>query len=176
MKDLHIETKRLSIRPFQEKDLDLFLEFMLDENATKYLMFTDEQKTKQGATDLFNFVVNSYNTENPVHSYAIVDKEDNFVGSCGFSPLDETKKMYECYYSILPRYWRQGFATESTKALLEYCFNELGIEEMRAYMHPDNPMSEGVAKKVGMKYVDIETHPQFGNEGKMYSIHRSDRV
>lgn len=171
---INIKTEKLAIRPFQEKDLDLFLKFMLDENATKYLMFTEEQKTIQGATDLFNFVISSYDSANPIHSYVVVDKEDNFIGSCGFSKLYEDKNVYECYYSILPRYWRQGLGTESTRALIKYCFNKLNIDEIRAYMHPDNPMSEGVAKKIGMNYAGIQKHPQFGNEGKMYFIKKED--
>ncbi len=39
-----IETKRLIIRKFEKVDFNFFREFMLDENATKYLLFSPEEK------------------------------------------------------------------------------------------------------------------------------------
>lgn len=166
----NLKTDRLTIRPFQEKDLKGFLDFMLDKEATKYLMFSKEQKTKKGAAELFNFVISSYDADTPIHSYVVADKNDNFVGSCGFSEIDKDKKIYECYYSILPSMWRNGYATESMKALIQYCFKTLKVKEVRAYMSPENPMSAGVASKNGMTYAGIQKHPLFQNEGKLYVL------
>ena len=77
MNDLiNIETQRLIIRPFEKKDLNSFIAFMLDEESTRFLMFSDDQKTRSGATQLFEMIITSYKTSSPVHSYVIALKDD----------------------------------------------------------------------------------------------------
>lgn len=163
-----IETERLLIRPLQPKDLPSFLEFMLDEMATEYLTFTEEQKTEEGAKALFRKVVDSYSSSEPILALAIVDKEEGyFMGSCGVSPLEE-EGVVECYYSLLPKYWGMGFATEAAKALVNYF---LGLEEVKvvkAFVSPNNPRSIHVAERVGMQGLGAATHPLSGLEGLMY--------
>jgi RimJ/RimL family protein N-acetyltransferase len=127
-----ILTERLVIRPFEMRDWALYLEFMTDPAATRYLMFTDEQRTEAGARELFEMILRSYGTAEPIMAYAIARREGgSFVGSCGVSPLDEPG-VYECYYSLLPRYWKRGYATEATRALLARCLAEEGVREIRA--------------------------------------------
>ena len=163
-----LTTERLIIRPFDKSDKDKFLEFMDDKEATKYLNFTEEQKTPEGASQLFDYILQSYDTEEEVFSLAIERKGMGYVGSCGISPIDDG--IYECYYSLNREYWGNGYATEAMEKLLDYCFNELKIDELRAYMSPDNPYSSSVAENIGMEYQGVEVHPVFENEGKMYTI------
>ncbi|MCO6478663.1 MAG: GNAT family N-acetyltransferase [Phaeodactylibacter sp.] len=163
-----IETERLLIRPFQSTDLPLFLEFMLDEMATEYLAFSDEQKTEGGAKALFWEVVESYRTDEPIIALAIVDKENGyFMGSCGISPLEEDG-VAECYYSLLPKYWGMGFATEAAKALVNYFLSLDEAKAIKAFVSPNNPRSIHVAERVGMKPLGEATHPFSGLEGLMY--------
>ena len=167
-----ITTERLTIRPFRAGDLDSFLSFMLDESATRYLMFSDEQKTPEGAQGLFEFVMASYATDQPVFAYAIAMKDqEQFIGSCGLSEISGGD-VFECYYSLLPDYWKMGFATEATRALIGYCFHNYTIKEICAYMSPENPNSAGVAERAGMKHRGTEVHPLFGNPARLYSITR----
>ena len=170
-----IDTPRLIIRPMEKKDLNSFIEFMLDKESTRYLMFTDEQKTKNGATELFNFVINTYNSDEPIHSYSITLKNDKYIGSCGISKIEGFEKIYECYYCLLKEFTKNGYASEALKSLIKYCFKSHEVNEIRAYMHPDNPYSEAVAKRAGMKYDGIKKHPIFCNKGKKYFINKSDR-
>ncbi len=166
-----ILTNRLTIRPFQQDDLDSYLSFMTDERATKHLAFTDEQKTAEGAKDLFATVVESYGSNNPIFAYAIALKDNRFIGSCGISKISDDD-VFECYYSLLPNYWKNGFATEAAQALIRYCFHHYSIREIRAYTSRENPSSSSVAERVGMAYRGIQKHPMFGTRGRVYSITR----
>jgi RimJ/RimL family protein N-acetyltransferase len=157
----------LVIRPFQDDDLEPYLEFMTDETATRHLMFTDEQKTVVGATELFEYVISSYSSDEPIDAYAIALKGDGFIGSCGMSGLHEDG-LYECYYSLLPKQLGDGYATEATKALLDYCF-EAGAVEIHAYVNADNPAGAAVANTAGMSYRGTHTHPPSNNEAELFS-------
>ncbi len=164
-----IQTERLAIRPFEKKDLDGFVKFMLDKRVTRYLLFSEEQKTEQGAKELFDYVIKSYTSGAPVHSYAIVDLENSFIGSCGFSPISDNG-VYECFYSLSPEYWGHGYATEATRALIGDCFRSGEAREMQAYVDPENPASARVAEKSGMKYRGVHKHPHMDVKFEMYAI------
>ena len=168
-----IETERLLIRPFKLEDFEPYLEFITDDQATRYLLFNDDQKTVEGARELLDFIITSYETDEPVFACAIALKNDLFIGSCGISAVAEGG-VNECYYSLLPRYWGKGYASEATEALIRYCFKHLDVSEMRAYIQPGNRQGIEVAKRVGMKSDGSAKHPLFGIEASLYTINRTD--
>ncbi len=167
-----IESERVVVRPFRDEDLAAYLDFMTDERVTRHLLLDPEQKTESGARALFDYVRQSYATEDPVWALAIVTEADGFIGSCGISPVDGT--IFECYYSLLPKHWGRGYATEATRALLGYLFRNTAVTEIRAYMSLDNPNSPGVADRVGMSRKGLQTHHGFGNEALLYSITKQE--
>lgn len=146
-----IETERLVMRPHIADDVGPFTQFMTDLSATRYLDFDDSQRTEQGARELLDYVIASYDTPDPVFALAIVDKDTgSYMGSCGLSPLHNEDGV-QCYYSLLPKYWGWGFATEAMMALLYYCFTRLDIEKVIADMSVENPRAWKVAKNIGMR-------------------------
>ncbi len=164
-----LKTEGFVIRKFELKDFSAFLEFMFDDESIKYLAFDDEQKTKDGAKALFDFVCNSYESEDPVHSYAIAEKDsDRYVGSCGFAPYDEG--IYECYYSINKAECGKGVATEVTKAIAQALSETL---EVRAYCHPENYAAHAVAKKAGFIHKGLSLHKNVGIEVELF-IYKKD--
>jgi len=164
-----IETKRFVIRRFEESDLHDFLSFMLNEESTKYLMFEAEQKTETGARALFDYVCGAYVSSEPVHSYAIAEKETNqYVGSCGYAPYDDG--VVECYYSVNKDEVGKGIATEVTSALAKLLSSEV---EVRAYCHPENYAAHSVAKKSGFDPRGIQNHKNFGNSGELFVYERN---
>lgn len=60
---------------------------------------------------------------------------------------------------LLPEYRSMGYATESSKEVLRYLRDELGLKDMMAIVHPSSPKSPSVAKRVG--YVLVEGGVQF---------------
>jgi RimJ/RimL family protein N-acetyltransferase len=145
---------------------------MTDREATRYLLLSEEQKTEAGARELFEFVQESYQGDEPVCALAIADEDDRSVGSCGVSPVEEG--VLECYYSLLPESQGQGYATEATGALMDYFFERTDLEELRAYMSQENPRSAGVARRLGMACRGVAPHPVHGTEGLLYSISREE--
>ncbi len=43
----------------------------------QYLAFEDEQKTEKGVNVLFSYVYGAYDSEQPIHSYAIDEKSSD---------------------------------------------------------------------------------------------------
>lgn len=168
-----IETKRLVLRPHEPQDQGPFVEFMTNADATRYLDFDSDQKTQAGARSLLEFVIASYDTADPVFALAIVDRQSGaYLGSCGLAPLADGESV-QCYYSLLPRYWGWGFATEALAALLYYAFEELGLERVVSDASGHNPRGWKVAETVGM-LDEGDISDEKGVKRRRYALSRRD--
>ena len=165
-----LETKNLIIRPYKVSDLSYFIDFMTCPEVTKYLNFTSEQATVNGARELLEQTLKSYQTFEPLFTLVITHKKDNiFIGYCGVSPLDENNSC-ECFYTLLPQYRCQRFGIEAMNKLFKYGFQELGIKRVNAHINCDNIASIKLAEKLGMNFqcfVDFKGIPQ---QGKLYYL------
>jgi [ribosomal protein S5]-alanine N-acetyltransferase len=162
---LPLETPRLRIRHLEDRDLQAYLRFMLDEESTKYLAFEPADKTHDGALALFQFIIQSYSSEEPVHAFAIEDlRSGEYVGSCGFAPYEEG--VLECYYCVDSNQRGRGIAVEATNALLAAL---APIAEVRAFCHTDNLAAHAVAQRCGMKPLGAGTNKNTGLKGLVFA-------
>lgn len=92
------------------------------------------------------------------------------IGNGGFkgAPKDG---MVEVGYSIAPEFQRQGYATEGTRALIEWAFSHPEVDRVAAGTLADSEASLGVMRKCGMKYVGRGA-PEEGVETVHYEISR----
>jgi ribosomal-protein-alanine N-acetyltransferase len=154
VKNMRIETSRLIIRPYKEDDMMECFQLMQDKELFKYLdmdvMSIEEYK------GLFNWIIDSYNTgidEDFKYSFAITLKENGIhVGWCGIGGIEYNHSAKEIYYLIGKSYWGNGYAREAAKALLDYGFNIIGLNEIVAICKPDNIGSRKVIENMGLKY------------------------
>lgn len=171
-----LQTERLVIRPFQRSDKDAFVQFMTNPAATRFLAFSEEHKTKEGAEAMLNWVIQSYSSNNPVFALCIADREtDNFVGSCGLSPLEEAGDT-ECYYSLDPNYWKRGYAAEAMSALLDHAFKSMNLDTVVALTHPDNIPARRLAERLGLVQTGTILHPQLNVEAIRFAAQNPNRA
>jgi RimJ/RimL family protein N-acetyltransferase len=73
-----------------------------------------------------------------------------FIGLAGM--VFSAKKYSQCeiYYKFLPAHWGQGYATEVSKALIKYAFEDLKLHVVEAGVATKNVKSIRVLEKSGM--------------------------
>jgi RimJ/RimL family protein N-acetyltransferase len=83
-------------------------------------------------------------------------------------------------YRFLRRCWRQGLATEASRALLRHAFETVGVRRVIAQTMAVNAASRGVMAAAGLRYVRTY-HPEFdeplpgSEQGEVeYAITRED--
>jgi len=54
-------------------------------------------------------------------------------------------------YELDPRYWRQGYATEAARALLDFGFETLGVHRIWSQCISENHASAHVLEKLGLR-------------------------
>jgi RimJ/RimL family protein N-acetyltransferase len=85
---------------------------------------------------------------------------ETFVGCCGmrYSEGDDPWLGFH----LLPQFWRQGFAVEASKSVLEFNDRELGIERIAAGHHPENAASRKVLETLGFVFERMQHYDPTG--------------
>ena len=75
--------------------------------------------------------------------------DDAFLGIGLLKPIDDRVEI-EVGYRLRRAAWGHGYATELTRRLLAYGFDDVGLEEIVAVVDPDNAASQRVIEKAGL--------------------------
>ncbi len=70
------------------------------------------------------------------------------AGTAGLRPLEDFG--LEIFYSLAPRSWGKGYATEAARAVVEHALGPLGLPEVLAEVDEGNAASVAVVKRLGM--------------------------
>jgi [ribosomal protein S5]-alanine N-acetyltransferase len=142
-----VQTPRLIVREFCPKEEILLVCLYKDERVTRYVNKRSEDETlKQFAEALVHYKNGSglgrWGVFNPA--------DDDFIGVCILKPADSDPTRIELGYVLSPKYWGAGIATELSKALVFYGFEDKGLTEICACTHPENIASQNVLMKAGL--------------------------
>jgi len=75
-----------------------------------------------------------------------------FVGSIGLKNIDLVNKKANLGYWIGEQYWNRGIATECVRLMIDYALSyQLALNEISAYVFPENEASIRVLEKNGMR-------------------------
>lgn len=143
---MHIETIRMIIRNFTPEDAaDLHNIFGDDETMTNCESAYDFEKTEKFLT---SFCIGRNGAVAAVHK-----ESSKMIGYVLFNEFDEG--VYEMGWIYNRRYWSQGYAYESCKAVIDYAFTELKAHKIFAETI-DTVKSVGLMKKLGMQPEGIQ--------------------
>ena len=85
----------------------------------------------------------------------------------GVSLTLDDDNYYDLGYWIGKDYWGKGYATESSKKLLEYVLDKLDLPKIKSGYFVGNSASENVLKKLGFKEVGVEKRYSVSNKKEM---------
>jgi len=141
------ETKRLIVRQYNfEIDAEGFFLLNGDEEVMRYIR---PAKTREEC-DVFLKEIIANAEANPVMGrWAAIEKEtEKFIGSFAIIPIENTEYI-QLGYALLKKYWGKGFASELTKAGLEFYFSTSSAEKIYALAEKPNIASHRVLLKNG---------------------------
>lgn len=144
---------RLLLRPFEEKDLDDFFEYASVPNVGEWAGWPHHQNKEITQKVLDSFIRTK-------KTFAIVYKDNmKVIGSVG---LEEYKgdlqgfphfgKGREIGYVLSKDYWGKGLMTEAVQTVIDYCFNDLGLDFLICEHWDINDRSRRVIEKCGFVY------------------------
>ena len=154
---MNIETSRLILKDYTKNDFKYYWQLKSTEKVWEYSTFIP-YKNEQEASVNFDKMLTSLR-DNPYHFAALWTKEDgHFIGEAGILSLNQYTNRCVVGYNLLPDYWNLGYATEITKALVSYAFEDIGIERVEALAMSLNIASCKVLEKSGFTLEGILRH------------------
>jgi [ribosomal protein S5]-alanine N-acetyltransferase len=143
-----LETSRLTLRPFQEENLDRLAQLMANEDFMRFSLGVYTREQTQTVLDKFL----SWNRAGRPSPFGVLVRSNGtLIGYCGFLHwhLDGTDEI-EIGYRLHPDYWDKGIATEAAMAVRDHAFRDLKLPRVISLIHPENIPSRRVAEKIGM--------------------------
>ncbi|RBL90285.1 GNAT family N-acetyltransferase [Chitinophaga flava] len=147
---IHYQNSKIVIREFLPAELSIFCKLFKDDSVTRYLPF----RTPEQYIEAFHDALEDYK-KGPFGRWGIFDAVNNdFIGMCLARFFADMPSQVEIGYTLSQAYWGKGIATESSKALVDYCFTNTDTHEVVAVTDLDNIGSQKVLEKAGLRRVD----------------------
>ncbi len=169
-----LETERLRFRKLTWDDFDEWSKLFVSEDTIRFLGLNPALSQRELTTVWFEKTFERY--ENGRGSMnALIDKQSGrLVGQSGLLVQEvEGEKRLEVSYSILPEFWRQGYAYEAANACKNYAFEHDWADNLISIIDPDNLGSQKVAIKNGMT-IERFVPDYKGAPVNIFSIHKRD--
>lgn len=175
-----INTPRLLLRRFTIEDAPkMYGDWASDEEVTRYLLWTAHKSQEETESLLKSWIEDYKNAA--AYLWCIEWKETaEPIGSIGVTKMIEQAQLVELGYFISRRYWHQGIATEAVQAVMDFFFDEVGVNRVESRHDPRNPYSGKVMEACGMRYEGTRIEADFNNSGicdeVLYGLTRKQRA
>lgn len=150
---ISIYTPRLILRDLLETDFHAFYALCSNPEVTHFqdfLRVRDEDHARELLKD-----AHFHNNLVPRSSYsmAITHKDDHdWMGWIGFGKSDDPSIGDMVFgYALHRKYWGNGYMTEALMCVVDYCFNEHGINKIYGECIQENIASVRVMEKAGLR-------------------------
>ena len=177
-----ITTERLILKPFCNEDLDIIYQLYSNREIMRYMPM--DYMDMDAAQRHLDKIVADWKKVPLTDCEMLVSLKETGekIGRCRFHIEVETETA-EIGWLLLEKEWNKGYATEITKALMDYCFDELGVRRMGALCNPANIASCTVLETCGMRREGFYKEKcKYIKDGKIswedeaaYAILRSER-
>ncbi|HEX5718836.1 MAG TPA: GNAT family N-acetyltransferase [Thermoanaerobaculia bacterium] len=140
-----LETERLLLIPFDREHVPFLHRLWTDTEVRRYL-WDDRIISVDEAAEVVEASLQSYGM------WLLRRKDDGEdIGFCGLRDFDDPPQV-EILYALFPAHWRQGLATEASREVLRYVFEDLGLDKVYAGADPPNETSFKVMERLGMTF------------------------
>ena len=145
------ETERLLLRKLTENDIDAWAEFFVDNPNTRFVAVDDSLDKLTLSKKWISKQLERYANNQFGLLVGIEKATGSFIGLGGILTRDfNDKDEFEIAYSILPKYWGKGFATEMAVQMKAFGKQNNVSDKFISIIHEENVGSMNVATKNGM--------------------------
>lgn len=147
-----IETERLILRKFKISDDETMLKYWIADKKIQSLYSEPVYTTKAEVDELLEKYINSYQ-KNDYYRWAIIEKNSGeCIGQIAYFLVDSKNNFAEIEYCIGSDFQCKGYATEATKAVIQYGFDKINLHKVQICTKTINKPSKRVIEKCGFTY------------------------
>jgi ribosomal-protein-alanine N-acetyltransferase len=96
-------------------------------------------------------------------------KNNKFIGAVNLNPIAGSGRL-QVGCQLKRRYWRQGYASELTRRVVEFAIGEAGLTEVYGVFEKDNAASRRLMEKLGFTLLEKRTELEVELEVHRYVV------
>jgi RimJ/RimL family protein N-acetyltransferase len=170
--NFQLTTDRLLLRRWDaDADLDDYHEVCSDPEVMRYIgdgTPARDPSDTAGAIDRYEAEWDEYGFGLFAVELRRTGELIGFVGLSHPTFLPDLMPVVEIGWRLGRRWWGQGLATEGARAVLDWAFNVVGVEEVVSIHQVGNDPSARIMQKLGMTFEQSLRHPKVGRELHVY--------
>lgn len=143
-----IDTGRLILRRFDERDLEAFYQLCSRPEIIRYAQSTPVASRNEALQFMRSAPLHDYATFGYGRFACVWKQTGEVIGFSGLKYLPEFEET-ELGYRFFREFWGMGLATEAGRASIAFARDDLGLTRLVALVHPENLASENVLTKLG---------------------------
>jgi RimJ/RimL family protein N-acetyltransferase len=147
-----IDTERLRLRPFAERDLDALANILARPDVMRYL-YEEPSTRDQVAVILRQRIGMNHLTHQGDNLMLAVEERatGTLIGSVNLIWLSQEHAQGEIGYSLHPDYQGKGYASEAVRAIMDYGFREIDLHRIVGPCDDRNEPAMRLLKRLGMR-------------------------
>lgn len=145
-----LNTRRLKLRKIRVEDVEALVKYANNKKISDRVINIPHPYREPNAVFRISYVHQGF-VAGTRYVFAIALKEsDEFIGEISLH-LGEDKNSAQLGYWVGEPFWNKGIATEAAEAVLKFGFQRLSLDSVYATCHIENPASEQILLKNGVK-------------------------
>ena len=161
-------TDRLILRRMKEEDVDDLFNMRKDPEMHEYTDTMPDQSIKD--TVAYMEKMDKGVEEGKWLLWVLESKQTGkVIGSLGIWNFNDDKTTAEFGYGIIPYEQGKGYMSEAIRAVLEFCFKEMGMKWLEAYTEESNNGSTNMLERLGFTEVN-RVIDQGYNKERLYNM------
>ncbi len=154
-----IETTSLYLRGFQKNDARFAISIWNDPEMGEYL----PDPSMEQVDDAYLKMIEGLG-EDETCCYLISELKQTHerIGTCSFIP-SEDGSTYDIAYCVHKNYWRNGYATEMARGMIDYAKKQ-GAKRITVDVNKENAASNAIVRKLGFTVVGEKSYKKSGTD------------
>lgn len=150
---MKLETNRLIIRSWKDRDIDDLIEGLNNLNVSKWLAFVPFPYLKSNAEQWINYCINndSINNKNGYEFCIVLKSNQKVIGGMSISGISKLHGTAGGGIWLNEKYHGKGYATEAFAEKIRFSFEELGLRKLENGFFDGNESSRLLQEKFGYK-------------------------
>ena len=145
----HISYEELTLRKIVASDVDDIFEIYSNEKLFQYSPVNLKKNKDTVANMIGHFERDFHKRKSIFLGISLNSEASNIVGIAEMFDYSPEVNMITIGYRLNDRFWNKGIAAKAVKAMVDYLFNDIGINRVQAFVMPENIRSQKVLQKNG---------------------------
>lgn len=149
------------------KDTEAFFDYYTDPQVAQYILASNPRNLTEASAEV-HYCRNLFKHKRGIYWSLARKEDDRMIGAVGLY-INNHHYRAELCYDMARSYWKKGIMTKALQAVLELCFNQIGINRIEAITLNENVASMALLKKLGFVHEGALKNYRYFN-GKSHDV------